>query len=235
MVHVPWLGDTPRSPAMAGIDTLAIEVSSTFMKVASATASDATARALPSSGGGPLGLLPGAWAAMGGGFGGDAVRGNAVLGNDPLDELVCLRLDRAEGLRLVGRRLARDALQALIRTLVGVDVDSHREADLQRMRLELLGIQEDAHRHALDYLDPVAGGVLRRKQGERASGAGAEARHFAVELDRGAVRVGDERHRLPRSQVRELVFLEVRIDPYALERHHGHEHVARRDTLAHLH
>ena len=35
MTQVPWSGETPRSPAMAGIDTLAIEVSSTFMKVAS--------------------------------------------------------------------------------------------------------------------------------------------------------------------------------------------------------
>jgi hypothetical protein len=35
MTQVPWSGDTPRSPAIAGIDTLAIDVSSTFMKVAS--------------------------------------------------------------------------------------------------------------------------------------------------------------------------------------------------------
>ena len=35
ITHVPWLGLTPRSPAIAGIETLAIEESSTFMKVAS--------------------------------------------------------------------------------------------------------------------------------------------------------------------------------------------------------
>ena len=33
MTQVPWFGLTPRSPAIAGIDTLAIEVSSTFMNV----------------------------------------------------------------------------------------------------------------------------------------------------------------------------------------------------------
>src|SRR4051812_23931809 len=38
MTHVPWSGDTPRSPAIAGIDTLAIDVSSTFMNVASDSA-----------------------------------------------------------------------------------------------------------------------------------------------------------------------------------------------------
>ena len=38
MTHVPWSGDTPRSPAIAGIDTLAIDVSSTFMNVASESA-----------------------------------------------------------------------------------------------------------------------------------------------------------------------------------------------------
>ncbi len=50
MTQVPWLGDTPRSPAMAGIDTLAIDVSSTFMNVARPTASVAARRAPPSSG-----------------------------------------------------------------------------------------------------------------------------------------------------------------------------------------
>src|SRR5215831_13753719 len=39
MTQVPWFGDTPRSPAIAGIDTFAIETSSTFMKVARDTTS----------------------------------------------------------------------------------------------------------------------------------------------------------------------------------------------------
>ena len=34
MTQVPWLGETPRSPAIAGSATLAIDVSSTFMKTA---------------------------------------------------------------------------------------------------------------------------------------------------------------------------------------------------------
>src|ERR1041384_8344742 len=82
MTQVPWFGDTPRSPAMAGIDTLAIDVSSTFMKVARATASDARTRALPSSGGGPL--FPGDCAAT------VYRRSHAVVCDDPLDHLVGL-------------------------------------------------------------------------------------------------------------------------------------------------
>src|SRR6187551_2497139 len=50
MTHVPWLGLTPRSPAMAGSDTLAIEESSTFMNVAADRAIVPHTRAEPSSG-----------------------------------------------------------------------------------------------------------------------------------------------------------------------------------------
>src|SRR5512133_1294808 len=52
MTQVPWFGLTPRSPAIAGSDTLAIEVSSTFMKVAADSASVPQRRAEPVSGGG---------------------------------------------------------------------------------------------------------------------------------------------------------------------------------------
>src|SRR3954470_25059953 len=52
ITQVPWSGDTPRSPAIAGIDTLAIDVSSTFMKVASETASVPVKSAPPARGGG---------------------------------------------------------------------------------------------------------------------------------------------------------------------------------------
>ena len=52
MTHVPWSGDTPRSPAIAGIDTLAIDVSSTFMNVASENATVPSASVAPVSGAG---------------------------------------------------------------------------------------------------------------------------------------------------------------------------------------
>ncbi|OIQ65538.1 hypothetical protein GALL_529010 [mine drainage metagenome] len=50
MTQVPCDELTPRSPAMAGIDTLAIDVSSTFMKVASDSAMVPSTSALPLSG-----------------------------------------------------------------------------------------------------------------------------------------------------------------------------------------
>ncbi len=51
ITQVPWLGETPRSPAIAGMDTLAIETSRTFMNVASDTTSVPRARVPPASGG----------------------------------------------------------------------------------------------------------------------------------------------------------------------------------------
>ena len=51
ITQVPWSGETPRSPAIAGIDTLAMDVSRTFMNVASDSAIVPTTRAAPLSGG----------------------------------------------------------------------------------------------------------------------------------------------------------------------------------------
>ena len=51
MTQVPWFGLTPRSPAIAGSETLAIELSSTFMKLAADSASVPHMRAEPVSGG----------------------------------------------------------------------------------------------------------------------------------------------------------------------------------------
>src|ERR1700730_16435287 len=50
MTHVPCSGETPRSPAIADSDTLAIDVSRTFMNVASETAIVPRTSALPFSG-----------------------------------------------------------------------------------------------------------------------------------------------------------------------------------------
>ncbi|CDY78371.1 hypothetical protein BGLT_01243 [Caballeronia glathei] len=52
MTQVPSLTETPRLPEIVGIATFAIDESSTFMKVASATANVARTSCAPSSGGG---------------------------------------------------------------------------------------------------------------------------------------------------------------------------------------
>src|SRR3954467_154379 len=197
MTQVPWFGDTPRSPAMAGIDTLAIDVSSTFMNVASPTASDAASRAPPSRGCVSPRSASCACAMRRSGHRRQGRSERAVRGDDLLDARVGLRIDRGEGLGLVRGRLAFGALQAAGRAVVRVDVDLHRQADLQRMRFELLRVEGNAHRHALHDLDPVAARVLRRQQREGAAGAGTEAGDTAAELDRAAVGIGFQRHRLP--------------------------------------
>src|SRR5580698_11256555 len=49
ITQVPWSELTPRSPLIVGMDTFAIEVSSTCMKVPSAKATAVTALAVPES------------------------------------------------------------------------------------------------------------------------------------------------------------------------------------------
>ena len=86
---------------------------------------------------------------------------------------------------------ARGASASILPSLLrDVDLGVHRQADAQRIGLELLGVERDAHRHALHHLDPVAGGVLRRQQREGGAGADAEAGDRAVVLDLLAVDVG---------------------------------------------
>ncbi len=51
MTQVPWSDDTPRSPEIVGIATLAIDVSSTFMNTASDTAIVPSISCPPASGG----------------------------------------------------------------------------------------------------------------------------------------------------------------------------------------
>src|SRR5580692_11751429 len=50
ITQVPWSGETPRSPEIAGMDTFAMEVSKTFMKIASDRARVPSNRAAPGSG-----------------------------------------------------------------------------------------------------------------------------------------------------------------------------------------
>src|SRR5439155_10378840 len=102
MVQVPWFGETPRSPAIAGMETFAIDVSRTFMKVASATASDATIRVPPSRGCAAIRVLAP--------HGHHRLRG-AILGDDALDALIRRRVGRGEGVRLVGDARPLELLQ----------------------------------------------------------------------------------------------------------------------------
>src|SRR4029079_2012000 len=60
ITQVPCEGLTPRSPAIAGIDTFAIDVSSTFMNVARDSATVPKTSSVPCSGAGAVALTSGA-------------------------------------------------------------------------------------------------------------------------------------------------------------------------------
>ena len=66
----------------------------------------------------------------------------------------------------------------------GVDLDGGAHARAQPAQV-LARLELDPQRHALHDLDPVAGGVLRREDGELRAGAGADGRDRAAPLPRG--------------------------------------------------
>ena len=96
-------------------------------------------------------------------------------------------------------------------------------------------VERDAYRQALHDLDPVAGGVLRRQQREGIAGAGRKACDVAMKHDAGAISVGGDRHRLADTDIGKLYFLEIRIDPKRIKRHHRHQRCAGCDLGADLH
>ena len=63
ITHVPWEGDTPSSPEMPGMETLAMEESSTTMKLAAASATVSTTRSAPSMGLPYMLTVPSRWPA----------------------------------------------------------------------------------------------------------------------------------------------------------------------------
>ena len=139
----------------------------------------------------------------------------------------------------IGRRgaapPARRAARAPRPCFVQMHGGLHRQADAQRVLGQRPVDQLDAHRHALHHLDPVAGGVLRRQQRKGRAGAGTDAGDAAAIFDLAAVGVGVQRHRLADAHAAQLHFLEIGLDPDAVQRDQRHQHRARRHMLADLH
>ena len=166
------------------------------------------------------------------------LRGEFVGGEVGLDDLadqgVDLVMGRFEGARRPGRFLAGGGGQRFAVLLADVDFHVHRQAHAQRMGLQVRGVERDAHGHALHHLDPVAGGVLGRQQGEGAAGAGVQPGDGAVVGDRAAIQVGGHLDRLADAHLAQLAFLEVGFDPDLVQRHHRHERGAGGHALADL-
>src|SRR5690606_11946464 len=243
ITQVAWLALAPRLPEMVGSETLAIVVSSTCMneasarpRVARATLGGRNGRAAAPA----LGAAPGPGAAavaedMGEGCP-SAVRARPDLFDDLRDQRVglvqLLAVDGGGEARSGGLARLRQHLAAVV---ADVDVDVHAQAQAQRMLGQLLRVQLDPHRHALHDLDPVARGVLRRQQRERAAGTQAERGDLALVADAAAVQVGLDLDRLADAHARQLGLLEVGLHPHLLQRHHGHQGGARLHALAQLH
>src|SRR5271168_4031536 len=88
------------------------------------------------------------------------------------------------------------------------DGDAERQRDV---RIET-AVDHDLHRHALHYLDEIAGGILRRKGGELGARSELDAVDMATQVERW-VGVDRDPHRLPLAHVGELAFLEIGGDP----------------------
>jgi hypothetical protein len=113
--------------------------------------------------------------------------------------------------------------------LAGVDRDVGAHAGAQYVGALL--VDPDPDRNALHDLDPVAGRVLRRKQGKFRAGRRADRGDLAFELE---ARIGVDRHHgfLPGADVGELGFLEIGLDP-GITRLDERKHLgAFRDVLA---
>ena len=113
-----------------------------------------------------------------------------------------------------------------------VDVGDHRQADEQRGLVRIVVGQLHANRQPLDDLHEVAGGVLRREQGERLAGPHGEAGDAALVLAPAPVHVDLAAHPMADAQVRELSLLEVAIDPDLGERADGHQALPHRDVVS---
>src|SRR5690348_12399851 len=96
---------------------------------------------------------------------------------------------------------------------------------------ELLSIKRDPYRQPLDDLDPVAGRILRRDQGEGRAGAAGKTDDAAVEHGLAAIEIADQGCRLARTDPRELALLEVGVDIDRAHRDDGHHGIAGGDPL----
>src|SRR6266478_3268095 len=98
----------------------------------------------------------------------------------------------------------------------GVDIHLHAHADAQRWLAGCI-VDEDAHRNALDDLDPVTAGILRRQQREARGGC----RTYAVDRSGPSLaRIGVDVDRdfLSRPDIGQFGLLRARLNPDVIDR-----------------
>src|SRR5208282_2624673 len=72
--------------------------------------------------------------------------------------------------------------------------------------------ERDAHRYALNDFREVAGGIFGRDHAEDRPGPRRQALDVTLQ-DLPRQHIGDHRRRLPRPHMRELILLEIGVDP----------------------
>src|SRR3546814_18872311 len=104
----------------------------------------------------------------------------------------------------------------LFRSPARIDRRFHRQTDAQRMRLELLRVQRDAHRQALDDIHQIARRILRRDQRKGGAGAAGDADGLAVLDDAAALNVRSQFAGLARQDLAERAYLEIGVSKGAV-------------------
>src|SRR5438270_1122716 len=95
-------------------------------------------------------------------------------------------------------------------------------------------VQMNAHRDTLHHFREVAGRVVRRQQRELRPGGRRQALDVAAEMH-PLVRIYRDVGGITGRHVSRLGLLEIRRDPYVLERHDGHQRLAGLHQLAQFH
>src|SRR5699024_10294613 len=168
---------TASSPAMVGMETFAMETSSTLVKTASASENVTSARGPAGSSGcaSPLAAI---------------VLLRPGVGRDDLpDQLIGVRLPLFIHIRGSGRFGARHHGKHLAAGVMKIHLDRHGKPQPQRVLLHIFGVQPNAHGHPSHDLDPVAGSVLWWEQFERSTRTGADALHCPVVGDITPVKI----------------------------------------------
>src|SRR5580692_12411351 len=116
------------------------------------------------------------------------------------------------------RRLLLEALKKLpgfgsTQRFIEIDVGDNRCADEQRFLVRIVILKLDPDRQPLNDLDEVAGGILRRQQGERRSGPHRKPGDPTAEYLSVAIHVAIDIGSLTDAQVAQLRLLEIGIDP----------------------
>ena len=113
-----------------------------------------------------------------------------------------------------------------------VDVGDDREADEQGALLGVVVRQLDPDRQTLDDLHEVAGGVLRRQQGQGLTGPHREAGDAALELSRLPYMSTSQRTRWPMRRSASCVSLKLASIQISRERADGHQALPHGDVVA---